>query len=97
MTSETPVNVRVAHPVAYLGTFHLPGMRFEVHRHVGGDLAVYVAQAASFQMHRLGTVDRDGTPDFTRVQIGSYTLFDPAWPLADLVVARALQIGALSA
>lgn len=79
------------------GTFALAGLEFTVHRDRERQLWVAVSAAGDRVGHHIGliTAIHAGTPEpaFQRVAIGERVLFDPAWTLADLVFAQALQIG----
>ena len=86
------------YPALYLGSFALTGLRFTIYRHVSGAVAVYLIPAGTDRAHRVGVLhgitDGVARAEFEHVQEGATVLFDPLWPLADLVFAQALQIGA---
>jgi hypothetical protein len=79
------------------GTFALAGLHFTVHRNRDRQLWVAVSAAGDRVVHHLGLITGipAGTPEpaFQRVAIGERALFGPAWTLACLVFAQALQIG----
>ncbi|WP_205326971.1 hypothetical protein [Glycomyces sp. YM15] len=96
MTS--PFELRVLrYGAQHCGTFDLAGLAFTVHRDRERQLWVSVAAAGDPAVHHLGLITGipAGAPEpaFERVAIGDRVLFDPAWTLAHLVFAQALQIG----
>lgn len=98
--NERTADGTAAHPARELGSFAVAGLTFTVHQHTTGPVAVYVRQTGAAVAHRVGLIRGISAgvarAEFDTVRDGATTLFHPDSPLADLVFAKALEIGARS-
>ncbi|MDN3242580.1 hypothetical protein [Glycomyces tritici] len=96
MTSAFELRV-LRYGAKHCGSFALADLKFTVHRDREHHLWVAVSAAGDPVLHPIGRIAGITAgfpePSFERVAIGARVLFDPVWPLADLVFAQALQIG----